>query len=801
MSSFVPTSLKSLIRQVRNAKTLAEERAIIAKESASIRTFIKEGTGSASGVSGITAQAAQMLGADLRAMNIQKLLYIHMLGYSAHFGQMECVKLVASPRFSDKRLGYLGVMLLLDENQEVLTLVTNCLKNDLNHQNLFISGLALSTLGNIGSEEMLRDLSSEVEKLLGSSSSYIRKKAALCAVRVLKKLPEMSERYAAKCLNLINDKNHGVVITSLSVLIEVCQINPSLHVPEAAQQVQSMLRLMRNLITAGYSPEHDVTGITDPFLQCKILMFFRIIGKDSKEISDQIHDILAQVATKTDASRNVGSAILYETARTILEIKSDQSLRVLGINILGKFLSNKDNNMKYVALQTLSRCVEQDMKAVQRHRTIIVECLKDPDTSIRRRALDLSFTLINATNIRAMMKELVTFLEISDSEFKSYIVTRCFQVTEKFAPNRKWHIETLVEVLRLANQHVKEEHMSLFIKLISNIPDLQGFSTRTLYESLKSNINNTAISQVTAWCLGEYAQKLLEPQLDTLGQPQLLPKDIINQLESILKQQDLNCKPEGRLGGSVEPFYDAITAAGVDETYNKKEVAGQTKLLAFTALFKVCQKFPKLIDDIKNIFTKYERDMNTDCQQRAMEYKKFLEVLNPSQLGEVLAAIPALEYKLPEPTNDQGTPDELSPEVDPNVNQLLDVLGASSPAKTAVTDAKQQQVNDLMSELFGSSPAPVKTPAKTEQPAKEVYNKGGVRVLLQLHSPKERLEEVQFRAKIINDTVFSGVSQVNLLIAVPKTQKLAIQPLSKSDISVNAEAVQEFTVQNPSNVI
>lgn len=115
-----------------------------------------------------------------------------MLGSPAHFGQIECLKLVASPRFADKRLGYLGIMLLLDEKQEVLTLVTNSLKkyvslskpihvlttidSDMNHSNMYAVGLALCTFANIASEEMSRDLANEIEKLLGSSNTYIRKK-------------------------------------------------------------------------------------------------------------------------------------------------------------------------------------------------------------------------------------------------------------------------------------------------------------------------------------------------------------------------------------------------------------------------------------------------------------------------------------------------------------------------------------------------------------------------------------------------------------------------------------------------
>ena len=54
-----------------------------------------------------------------RHRNVAKLMFISMLGYPTHFGQMECLKLISSNNFPEKRIGYLGLMLLLDENQEV----------------------------------------------------------------------------------------------------------------------------------------------------------------------------------------------------------------------------------------------------------------------------------------------------------------------------------------------------------------------------------------------------------------------------------------------------------------------------------------------------------------------------------------------------------------------------------------------------------------------------------------------------------------------------------------------------------
>lgn len=86
---------------------------------------------------------------------------------------------------------------------------------------------------------------------------------------------------------------------------------------------------------------------------------------------------------------------------------------------------------RYVALNTLLKTVHIDHNAVQRHRNTILDCLKENDISIRRRALELSFALINENNIRSIMKELLDFLDTCESEFKSYITSNILRVAEQ----------------------------------------------------------------------------------------------------------------------------------------------------------------------------------------------------------------------------------------------------------------------------------------------------------------------------------------------------------------------------------
>ena len=59
--------------------------------------------------------------------------------------------------------------------------------------------------------------------------------------------------------------------------------------------VPNLVRVLKNLLMSGYSPEHDVTGISDPFLQIKILKLLRLLGRGDVEASEAMNDILAQV--------------------------------------------------------------------------------------------------------------------------------------------------------------------------------------------------------------------------------------------------------------------------------------------------------------------------------------------------------------------------------------------------------------------------------------------------------------------------------------------------------------------------
>ncbi|ORX54913.1 Adaptor protein complex AP-1 gamma subunit [Hesseltinella vesiculosa] len=818
--------LKDLIKAVRACKTAAEERAVIQKESANIRTAFKNEN------------------SETRHTNVAKLLYIHMLGYPAHFGQMECLKLVASPKYADKRLGYLGIMLLIDEKTEVLTLVTNSLKNDLNHSNMYVVGLALCTLGNISSSEMARDLCAEVEKLLGSSNTYIRKKAALSALRIIRRVPELHENFISRTKSLLNDRNHGVLVTGVTLVTEICQIMPE-NVEIFRKAVPLLVRHLKNLTTTGSSAEHEVTGVTDPFLQVKILRLLRILAQNDQEASDTMNDILAQVATNTENAKNVGNAILYETVLAIMDIKSEAGLRVLAVNILGKFLSNRDNNIRYVALETLNKTVGIETQAVQRHRNIILDCLRDGDISIRRRALELSFALINEGNVRVLMRELLAFLEVSDTEFKQSMTTKIALAAERFAPNKRWHIDTMLRMFKLAGNHVREEVLAGFIRLIAQTADLQQYTVQKLYAALKRDISQESLVLAGVWVIGEYGDILIGGgSFEDEDKPiEVNDSTVVNLLDSIL----------------MGPYANQLTREYV-----------------LTALMKLSSRLsdPSMHGKILEILNRHKVSMEVEIQQRAVEYTNLFSFDNIRPA--VLERMPVPEgrtiietgsdspvtgksaSKLAGPSDqdllldlmgvgtasgtgdilDEGDMSAQSPEVSnaqpssapkQNVDLLADIFGSSSapaaaPAPSAQGQPQQPMASngaDALLDLFGGSSDPAAAPAATpassgldalsqlssalptsppvqqQIPGFEAYTKHGFSIHFVPSRDRTNPAIINIQVLFNNDGSHGSVTSIQFQAAVPKSQRLQLAAPSSTTVAPSATEKQLMRINNP----
>ncbi|KAK3041763.1 hypothetical protein RJ639_000279 [Escallonia herrerae] len=334
---------------------------------------------------------------------------------------------------------------------------------------------------------MARDLAPDVERLLQFRDPNIRKKAALCSIRIVKKVPDLAENFINPAASLLKEKHHGVLLTGIQLCTDLCRVSAEALEYFRKKCTEGLVKVLKDVVNSPYAPEYDISGIADPFLHIRLLRLLRVLGQGDADASDCMNDILAQVATKTESNKNAGNAILYECVETIMSIEDNSGLRVLAINILGRFLSNRDNNIRYVALNMLMKAITVDTQAVQRHRPTILECVKDSDASIRKRALELVYLLVNESNVKPLTKELIEYLEVSDQEFKGDLTAKICSIVEKLSPEKIWYIDQMLKVLSEAGNYVKDEVWHALIVVITNASNLHGYTVRSLYRAVQTS--------------------------------------------------------------------------------------------------------------------------------------------------------------------------------------------------------------------------------------------------------------------------------------------------------------------------
>eukprot|EP00633_Aureoumbra_lagunensis_P000943 CAMPEP_0197293268 /NCGR_PEP_ID=MMETSP0890-20130614/27627_1 /TAXON_ID=44058 ORGANISM="Aureoumbra lagunensis, Strain CCMP1510" /NCGR_SAMPLE_ID=MMETSP0890 /ASSEMBLY_ACC=CAM_ASM_000533 /LENGTH=710 /DNA_ID=CAMNT_0042767859 /DNA_START=439 /DNA_END=2571 /DNA_ORIENTATION=- len=676
-------------------------------------------------------------------------------------------------------------------------------------------------------------------------------------IRVLQKVPELTEDYIDRIVSLLKDRSHGVLITCIQLMTALLgddkeQIEISEEVKKRfSRVVPSLVKMLRNLLNLGYSPDHDIAGIADPFLQVKLLRLLQALGHKNDEASEAMNDVLAQVATNTETNRNAGNAILYECVRAIMTVEAEAGLRVLAINILGRFLLNRDNNIRYVALNSLTKVVTEDVTAVQRHRSTILDCLKDPDVSIRQRALELTYQLVNEQNVQELVREMLNYLIVATgNDHRAHLCSRIATVVEKFSPSPKWQLEVLFAMLSIAGDYCDD---SVAASTVTHVcvadTTLQAYATHKLFHLLRDELPQVqlALVHVTVWCVGEFGECLLSGCEIPAGSA-----DDFGLVFTASTTSEKDGTKNTILTSMKRTSFEAIEVAeilGLLEAVLKSHLATvQTKSYVLTALAKLANKLPVGQAEIADLVAAYTTSMNLELQQRSCEYATLLADRWAAVRPEALARMPALDLAALAARKDTAmalsseadfnagvTPlsaqvqvqkEITAPNPNPNNTQnapslldLDDIFGGGSTPNTAPPPPASQPTPppasdvDLLSDIFAAQPVAPTVQAPTQpspdlfasnqapvSPQKaqiKAFEKDGLQVMMELsrESPNSSLLDIMctfrnFTTKDMDRFVFQA--------AVPKYITMEMKPASAAVVpaSNSSQVSQLIKVTN-----
>ena len=647
--------IRELIKKVRACKTAEEERSVINKESAEIRNASKD------------------VNNPHKARDLIKAIYMQMMGYETSFMQLSCVNLLASKNFTEKRIAYSALSMVIDENSSILLLATGTIKKDLVGDNIDGIALALNAIGDVCTPDMCRELSSEVVSIIKTMDDpNIKKKAACAATHIIRKCPELVDSFLECVPSLLEDKTHSVCMTGIIFVLEILKNDPNFTI-KIKKYHNMFVKYEKSLLSVSYSPEFDVNGITDPFLQARIIEIMAYTAKGSKVLSDELGDLFVSVQSITEASKQTGFALQYELVKTINKIESNPGMKSLSNTILGKFLSSKDLNLKYIALNTLKDVARYDIASVQKHRALILEFLKDPDISLQRRALDLVYIIVNANNLKQIVKECLKFLPNATEELKFELTAKLTQSLDQYSPSFKWEIDTIIRMIVLSSNKIYENTLATIINLIVKVKELSIYSSHKLFITLKNNIDNIALAKIAIYVIGEFCVDLVSNSI--LGADN---EEIVVTIE------------------------DIITLLKDCANKNKNESTVMEYLL--NCLIKLSNRFPDKKKEIDTIIEGYDKSYFYEVQQRAVEYKVFDNIQNEPLKQKVIENVPLLKEDgikdkelVTEDTDDESSNDktELKLKTAPVKNEIIQ----QSKEKGTVNVGIPGNIGDIISSI------------------------------------------------------------------------------------------------------
>lgn len=225
---------------------------------------------------------------------------------------------------------------------------------------------------------------------------------------------------------------------------------------------------------------------------------------------------------------------------------------------------------------------------------------------IKKQALDLIYKITNGTNVKSVAKELINYLLSADNEFKKELANKICQICEKYAPNKKWHIDTVIKVLTLTQAHTRENYISQIITVIATTPELHQYSVAKVFHAVKDNFGQTGLVQLAVWLIGEFGEMLVNGTCKAAdGSPMVLSD------------------------GEILSIYERV----LTDYSNPKAERGEIIIMwSLTALSKLSIRlgqagrgdWGEVSTRILNNLKKYQGHPNVEIQQRSVEFIKIV---------------------------------------------------------------------------------------------------------------------------------------------------------------------------------
>ncbi|EJU02005.1 AP-2 adaptor complex subunit alpha [Dacryopinax primogenitus] len=569
--------LNLFIANIRAARVGEAERLAINKEMANIRTKF----------------ASPNLSAYDRKKYVAKIAFCFIMGYKQDLGHMEAIQLLTAQKYSEKQIGYLAVTLMLTENSDLLRLVVNSIKKDLDDRWDVVNCLALQTIANIGGDEMAEALAPDVHKLMISptSNNFVKKKAALALLRMYRKYPQVipAQEWALRIISLMDDSDLGVVVAVTSLVLALAQDFPEAY--ETSYQ-KAVDRLYKLVVGHQYDSRlYDYYKIPSPWLQVKLLKLLQYYPPpEDAALRRMMEQVLATLLEMQEIPRSVQHnnalhAVLFEAINTIIHIDARSSLATQSAQLLGRFLSSKETNVRYLALNTMAHlaALAETLDPIKKHQTTIIMSLRDKDISVRRRALDLLYSMCDVDNAEIIVGELLNYLKIADYGLREEMVLKIAICCEKFATEYKWYVDTILELISAAGDYVGDEVWYRVIQIVTNTEDLQAYAAHTCFNYLKSPTCHESLVKIAGYILGEYGH---------------------------LIANEAGCSP-----------YEQFQTLHAKSNFCN----ANTRALILTTYIKWVNVFPEIKPQLMTVFDRYRHVLDSELQQRACEYLALAE--------------------------------------------------------------------------------------------------------------------------------------------------------------------------------